>query len=244
MLFDTHAHLLEATPQEVAALHYPVLNVTTDSSQWSDAVELSKQSPMVACALGLHPWFVCEDSFPALVTLENYLQREKICALGEIGLDFQKQFSANKDLQLEVFESQLQLAQKYLLPVSIHVIKAHNEMLALIKEYPVSGVIHGLGASLPLVKSYIDLGFKVGVNGVVCRENANRYHAMLQNFDLRHFVLETDYPNIALPGQNNVSLNDINRVAETVASLKNSPLEEVLLQTGYNAQQIFRFSQD
>ncbi|MBO1923954.1 TatD family hydrolase [Thiomicrorhabdus sp. 6S3-12] len=244
MLFDTHAHLSEATPQEIAALHYPVLNVTTDPSQWNNAVELSKQFPMVGCALGLHPWFVSQDSFAALDILENYLQREKISALGEIGLDFQKQFSNNKTLQLELFECQLQLAQKYRLPVSIHVIKAHNEMLALLKEYRVGGVIHALGASLPLVESYINLGLKIGVNGVVCRINAHRYHAMLQNFDLSHFVLETDYPNIVLPGHTHVALNDLQEVAKMISSLKTLPVAEVLQQTSYNAQQIFRFSQE
>lgn len=241
MLFDSHAHLLEASVQEISSLHYPVLNVTTDVSQWSAAITLSKSYPNLLCALGLHPWFVTDGSFADIVLLENYLQREKVTAIGEIGLDFQKSYLANKNLQLEIFEWQLQLADRYNKPVSVHVVKAHNEMLALLKKYSIKGVIHGLGSSLRQVEQYLNLGLKVGVNGVLCRFNARRYHAMIESFDLSHFVLETDYPNITLPQKSVASLTDISSVASMIAELKGCSQQEVERLTGYNAQQVFNF---
>ncbi|MBO1927508.1 TatD family hydrolase [Thiomicrorhabdus sp. 6S2-11] len=241
MLFDTHAHLIEASQQELDSIDYPILNVTADSSQWYRAITIQKQNPFLLPALGIHPWFVSQESYADIDVLENFIERESIFAVGEIGLDFQKQFVKNKLLQLDIFECQLQLAERHQLPVSIHVIKAHSELLTLLKQYSVGGVIHGLGASLPLVEQYLGLGFKIGVNGVACRSNANRYHAMLNNFSLAHFVLETDYPNIYLPNRAQSSLSDIRHIAEMVAQIKNITAAEVIQQTSYNARSVFGF---
>ncbi|BBP46829.1 TatD family hydrolase [Thiosulfatimonas sediminis] len=242
MLFDTHAHLLEANQEQLAALTYPVLNVTSHLAQWQDAIRLSEQNPLIGCALGIHPWFVNETSFSDLTYLLQLLEWQEIAAIGEVGLDFQPAFQHTKERQLAIFESQLQLAVYFNKPVSIHVIKAHNEMLSLLKSYSVCGVIHGLGASLSLAKRYLDLDFKIGLNGVLCRQNARRYREMVAHFDLAHFVLETDYPNVVLPTEESADLADLFAIANCVAFIKNVSVTEVVEQTRYNAHSIFSFT--
>ncbi|MBF6059065.1 MULTISPECIES: TatD family hydrolase [Thiomicrorhabdus] len=243
MLFDTHAHLVEASTQELHSIDYPVLNVTTDVSQWQKALDLYSGNPYILPALGIHPWFVETASADDLQVLQGQLSSLTVYAVGEIGLDFTDKHKHNKDLQLSILEQQLDMAKTHQLPVSLHCQKAHNDMINLLKQYDLgkAGVLHGLGASREVISRYLDLGYSIGVNGVVCRENARRYHEMVSYFSLEHFVLETDYPNIHLPGEDAAHLCDLNKVAEQIAMLTGYSVEDVLKQTGYNARQIFGF---
>jgi len=103
--------------------------------------------------------------------------------------------------------------------------------------------VHGLGSSVEIAQQYIDLGFKFGVNGVMVRDNAKRYHELVRVFGVNYIVLETDYPNIVLPGLVNSELSDINSVAETVADLLNISIEDVITQTDYNSCELFKKNQ-
>lgn len=235
--FDSHAHLtsLSDLPE------YFCLNVTTCSSEWQKAISQHKTYPNILPSLGIHPWYV-NDVLPSdLVTLASLLATNNVFAVGEIGLDFTKQHIATKNLQLHFLEQQLFMAKSFQLPVSIHCVKAHNEMLNMLSSSNLgkAGVIHGLGASIELVQRYIDIGYKIGINGVTCRSNARRYHEMVKHFSLDYFVLETDYPNVMLPHHEIVSPDDIHSLASKVSELTGKSIEEVVEQTRYNAEQIF-----
>jgi len=235
LYFDTHAHLLDAP---MTLLNHPTLCVTTDSNQWLSALQYAQSCDYFLPAIGLHPWFVSVCSEQDIADLEQLIQAFPIAALGEIGLDFSLQYKMTRMMQLEVFEQQLELALNFRLPVSIHVVKAHNEMLSLLKQYPVKGVIHGLGSSLQIAHSYLSLGMKIGVNGILCRPNARRYQQMVQQLPLDSFVLETDFPNIHFPEQK-AALNDIEQVARRMACLTDKPLSEILDCTYNTASEIF-----
>lgn len=234
--FDTHAHLnnLKDYPK------YPCLNVTTIPSDWPTALDIHSSNSNILPALGIHPWFVNNTSADDITQLESLLATHKISAIGEVGLDFQSQYIGFKAKQIEVFEQMLDLASRYHLPISVHCVKAHNELLKILKSYKtVTGVIHGLGSSIEIVSQYVDLGYKIGVNGVLCKSNARRYHEMVQYFPLENFVLETDYPNILLPDSPFSSMDDIEVTAFKMAILTNTTKEAVLDKTFYNAKQLF-----
>ncbi len=235
--FDTHAHLNSLTDFP----DYFCLNVTTDRSQWHTAIDIHHSHINILPALGIHPWFVEQTQANDLELLAQLLASSDVFAVGEIGLDFGPQYKNTRSLQIACFEQQLSLAKTHQLPVSLHCTKAHNEMIHLLKSYDLGkrGVLHGLGASKEVVGRYIDLGYKIGINAVVCRANARRYHEMVSYFDIEHFVLETDYPNVLLPGQQRADLIDIRAVAVQVSQLKQMSVDDVLEQTYYNAQQIF-----
>ncbi|GAB6071199.1 TatD family hydrolase [Thiomicrorhabdus hydrogeniphila] len=240
-MFDTHCHLNSYYDNSTS---FPqsdnsYLAVSTQLNDWAPTLDFAVKHNGIYPALGIHPWFVNDSYHVDLLVLKSLLLKSKIAALGEIGLDFKDEFKNTKLIQLDCFEAQLQLAQHHNLPVSLHCIKAHNDMLSLLKSYNVTGVIHGLGSSVQIAQQYVDLGFKFGVNGVTVRDNANRYHELVRTFGLKHIVLETDYPNINLPGLVNCQLSDINNVAQKVSTLLNISIEDVIKQTDYNSFQLF-----
>lgn len=241
-MFDTHCHLNSYfnIPLDFPSSLDSYLAVSTQIDDWIATINFSSKHHNVFCALGIHPWFV-RDSFNVdLLILKSLLASHKISALGEIGLDFNKHYKQFKSLQIECFQQQLQLAETNRLPVSLHCVKAHNEMLSSLKKCHVTGVVHGLGTSIQIAQQYIDLGFKFGINGVAVRDNAKRYHQLIRYFGLENIVLETDYPNINLPGLVKPSLNDIYAVADMVASILSITVKDVIHQTDYNAEQLFK----
>lgn len=247
-MFDTHCHLnnffaTESFGTTSSCEHNKdpsyYLAVCTQRQEWASLIAFAKSHNKVLPALGIHPWFVTTDYESDLYYLSELLSQNSINAIGEIGLDFLPQYSANKLLQVDCFIQQLELAQQYSLPLSLHCSKAHNEMLAQLKHASLTGVMHGFSSSVQMAHQYIDIGFKLGVNGVVCRSNARRYHELVKSVGLENIVLETDYPNINLPGLVKPHLADITTVSKSVADLLDVSVADVIEQTDYNAQQIF-----
>lgn len=254
-MFDTHCHLSYLSPTadfpdcsshsqsaNLTLLSQPnhrFLCVAAQSSEWNAIISLAKSHNHVLPALGIHPWYVSQGYIEQLHLLEQLLSKERVYALGEIGLDLQARYLSNKALQIEAFEQQLALAGSHQLPVSLHLVKAHHIAPSILKSYQARGVIHGLGSSIEVVKTYIDLGFKFGVNAIACRSNAHRYHRMIDYFGLQHMVLETDFPNVALSGSNEAALADIEVVANFIAQRLAISIEEVIAFTDNNANLIF-----
>ena len=255
-MFDTHCHLdklfdpsnsINATNETTAnsiplvltdPTHY-FLSVSTSIFDWQSVLDISARFENVYAALGLHPWFVTKESLTTLDELLNLVYGNDIHAIGEIGLDFSNEYKVNSELQVEAFTKQLAIAQQTDLAVSMHIVKSHNEALEELKKVAVKGVVHGLGTSVEMAKNYVDLGLKIGVNGVVVRENAVRYHQLVKHFGLEHIVLETDYPNVKLPGLVTCQLEDINTIANTVATMLNTSIDDVIQSTDNNAKKLF-----
>ncbi|MEA1988255.1 MAG: TatD family hydrolase [Pseudomonadota bacterium] len=255
-MFDTHCHLdklfdpsksfnsvLKSTastiPLTINVSDHFYLTVSTSISDWQAVLDISSHFEQVYAALGLHPWFVTKESLTTLDKLYNLVRSNVVHAIGEIGLDFSNEYKDNAENQINAFTRQLALAKQSDLPVSMHLVKSHNQALQELKKIPVKGVVHGLGTSVEMAQHYVDLGLKIGVNGVVVRENAVRYHQLVKYFGLEHIVLETDYPNVKLPGLVTTNLSDINTIANTVATLLNSNTNDVIMSTDHNAKQIF-----
>jgi len=253
MIIDTHCHLdslLESSVDFLDSLsifqndhltpHFIAMSVSPDN--WSATLKLSLLYPNIHASLGIHPWYVTAQSRASLQSLEDLLNVECVVALGEIGLDFSATYQHSKLFQMDVLEAQLSLAEKFSKPISIHVVKAHNELYQSLRQRSMTGIIHGLGSSLEVAQNYVDCGFKIGVNGVLLRGNAHRYHALVRYFGTEHLVLETDYPNVKLPGVAKSNLHDSIRVAEQVATLLGLSFDDVLKTLNDNAEQIFQLS--
>ncbi|WP_373020778.1 TatD family hydrolase [Thiomicrorhabdus sp.] len=247
MIIDTHCHLTSLSSSALNEQLNPehlYLTMGTHVSDWPDVIHLSKTYSNVFSALGLHPWYVTEEYESELETLQQQLLESTPTAIGEIGLDFSPDHNATRKFQLDAFECQLKFALEYDLPVSLHVYKAHNETIELLKRYPVRGVVHSLGCSVQLARQYVDLGFKFGVNAILARDNARRYHELVREFGLECVVLETDSPNIRLPAVSETNLADILQVVNAVSEITGSTALEVVKRTEANANQIFHFLKD
>ncbi|EAR63031.1 TatD family hydrolase [Neptuniibacter caesariensis] len=195
-------------------------------------------------ALGLHPCFMDQHQPEDLDRLEKLIEKESVCAVGEIGLDL---FIPEADLhgQLFFFEKQLELAAKYNLPVLLHVRKAHDQVLKLLRRYRLDrgGAVHAFSGSLQQARQYIALGFKLGLGGTVTYERARRLRRIVDELDLSHFVLETDAPDMPLAPYRNEPNRParVKEVADVVASLKGITTEQVAVSTARQACTLFCF---
>ncbi|MDM3871461.1 TatD family hydrolase [Porticoccus sp. W117] len=202
--------------------------------------------PGIFAAVGLHPWWVAawsEQQTPQqLVTaLEKYLQHPKCVAVGECGLDGYLDIAIEQ--QLPWFEQQLKLACDAKLPVIIHVLKAHNRVIELLKKYrlPKGGVIHAFTGSAELGRRYWELGFYLGIGGTITYERARKTRDAVTQLPLQSLLLETDAPDMPLwghQGQSNSPLY-LPEIANCLAQLRGQSVEDIAAQTTANSQQLF-----
>ncbi len=254
MIIDSHCHLngfgcpsSSFLASDISLLSSDIeayfITMATISSEWQAQVKFSEVCKPVYCALGVHPWYIDSFCIEQLLYLETLALNPNVVAIGEVGLDFSPKYAGNKRLQLEVLEQQLEIAQRIKKPVSLHVRKAHNEMFALLSNVGVSGVVHGLGASQSVSAKYLDLGFKLGVNGVVTRTNARRYHELVTYAGLENLLLETDFPHVRLFGHECSRLSDIFGVVQKISELLDCSFEHVVQQTSLNALMLFNLNE-
>ncbi|WP_299075524.1 TatD family hydrolase [uncultured Paraglaciecola sp.] len=242
MLIDSHCHLdfscFDHDRSDVIkrcshlGVEIIVIPGTQDSS-WQKQIDLCDVYPQLRFALGLHPYFL-ENVKPAHLThLSTLLQRHqsKVLALGEIGLD--SHIDVDWQLQVQIFEQQLILANEHHLPIILHHRNSHNELIRLLKVHKFihGGIIHGFSGSLQTAKSYIDLGFKIGVGGTITYARATKTRHVIGQLPLDSLVLETDAPDMPLEGKQGQrnSPEYLPEVLETLLSLRSETKQQILL---------------
>ena len=200
---------------------------------------VDKYKNIYAC-VGYHPEVFNKIVDKDFEILEDVIKsNKKIVAIGEIGLDYYWD-KEHKDIQKEIFRKQLALAEKLNLPVVIHTRDAIEDTYQILKEYKVKGVMHCFSGSLEMAKKFIDLGFLIGIGGVVTFKNSKLYQ-VVENIDLSKIVLETDSPYMA-PEPKRGTINEsanIPFIAKRVAEIKNISIEEVMKITTLNASLLF-----
>lgn len=213
-LIDTHTHLdfemfdddraqVIARARNAGVERIVVLGV--HAANWQRVWQLACDEPSVHAALGLHPVFLEEHQDAHVQQLRDWLERlrgePKLCAVGEIGLDY---YIDNPDIerQQRLLEAQLALAADFSLPVLLHVRRAHAPMIATLKRYKLerSGVIHAFSGSWEEAREYLRLGFRLGLGAAGTWPQAQRMHRVLRQLPLEAIVLETDAPDIPPAG--------------------------------------------
>lgn len=192
-------------------------------------------------AIGIHPEHVDNYQEKDLEFIINNLNNKKIIAIGEIGLDYYYT-KDNKDKQIELFEKQLDIAEKYHLPVVVHSRDATLDTINILKKYNVKGVIHSFSGSLETAKEYIKMGFLLGVNGVITFKNSN-IKEIYKDIPLDNIILETDSPYLTPEpnrGKKNEPANIID-IAKYISQLKNVSLNELSKTTNNNLNNLFNF---
>ena len=126
--------------------------------------------------------------------LETLLAHPKVVAVGEIGLDYYYKDNAPKDVQMAIFEAQLQLAKKHDLPVIIHDREAHGDTMTLLRKYKPKGVVHCFSGSVEMAKEVVSLGMYIGLGGAVTFKNARHPVEVAASIPLASLILETDAP--------------------------------------------------
>ena len=252
MLFDTHAHmddrafdpdrqaLLAALPQKDIAL---LMNPGCSLESSRNAVKLANAYDYIYAAVGSHP--DAADEVNALV-LEEYRdlvrQNPKVKAIGEIGLDYHYE-DIPRDIQLKAFRMQMELARELDLPVIIHERDAHEDGMAVIREFPeVCGVFHCYSGSAEMARQLVDKGWYIGFTGVLTFKNARKAVETAAAIPLDRILLETDCPYMA-PTPFRGKRNDpgyLYRMAEQLAQIRDLPLEQIHAATVANGKRLYR----
>lgn len=164
--------------------------------------------------------------------------------LGESGLDFN--IASSKDIQLESLRIHLAVSAEKNLPVILHSVKAHAELIKAIKQFPgCRGVIHAFTGSYEIAAQYGQLGFALGVGGTITYERAKKTRDAIRRMPMTSLVLETDAPDMPLSGQqgHRNSPEYLPKIAQQLADLKSCSVSEIAEQTTKNSLQIFSIDQ-
>ena len=222
-----------------------VITIGIDLKSSKRAIELAQQHDMLFATVGVHPHDVdsiCDATYDQLTGLvEN--NKKHIVGLGEIGLDFFKNYS-DVASQRKHFKKQLQLAKELQLPVIIHDRDAHDDTLNILKEigpFPQGGVLHCFSGDLTFAKKILDLGFHISIPGIVTFKNAHELQDVAAHIPLDKMLLETDGPFLSpLPyrGKRNEP-SYIPHIAKKIAELRNIEMSEVAKLTTKNARELF-----
>lgn len=249
-IFDSHAHYDDEAfdPDRDAVLRSlaehgvrRVMNVGCDMESSRTGIVLGKQYDFLYSSVGVHPHSGQEIDDGSLAELARLSQAEKVCAIGEIGLDYHYDFCP-REIQLTAFERQLQLARELDLPVIIHSREAANDTLELLKKYRPKGIVHCFSGSLETAKEVLKLGMYIGFTGALTFKNARKAVEVVQYAPADRLLLETDCPYMApvpLRGQRCDSTMLPYTLAR-MAELKGLPPEEMARITWQNACDVYR----
>jgi TatD DNase family protein len=223
----------------VEKFYLPAIDHTTLDAMLS----LEKKFPGICISMiGLHPCSVKENCKEELKMVEDLLQKRRFAGIGEVGLDFYWDRSFDQN-QYDAFHQQIEYALHYNLPVIIHSRESMQQSIDVIKSHQngkLSGIFHCFSGDVESAKQIIDLGFFLGIGGVITYKKSN-LPEVLQHIDLQHLVLETDSPYLTpvpFRGKRNESSYLI-YVAQKLAEVKGVSVEEVAAITTANAQKIF-----
>jgi len=247
MFIDTHCHL-QLIPRDnrrtvlANANAAQVRQLVVPAYKYDDwlMLDILNSADGIAVAKGIHPWAVDESTPAILEALPAAL--DNCCAIGETGLDGHDE-RPSMSLQLEALERHIELAKQYDLPLILHAYKAHAELYAALKAAGVSkGVVHAFSGSRQQAMNYIDLGFKIGVGGVISYQRASKTRKAIASLPIDALLLETDSPSMPLSGYQGKPNQPAHtaKIAEILADLRNEPLGYIAEQTSLNARELFK----
>ncbi len=254
-IFDTHAHyddedfdadrdrLLSGFPKQNVRC---VVNIATDLPSSRRTVEMTRQYENLYGVIGIYPTSVAglerEAVFADLRELAGAC--EKVVAIGEIGLDYHYE-DTDKQLQQRWFAAQMELARELSLPIVIHSRDAAKDTIVQMKQShaeEIGGVIHCYSYTKESARDFLDMDFYFGIGGVLTFKNAKKLKEAVAYIPLDHIVLETDAPYLTpepFRGRRNESTY-LTYVAEVIAQIKQTSVDEVYDKTWENAHRLYR----
>jgi TatD DNase family protein len=249
-LIDSHCHLdddrFDERRQEVIA-QAAAVNVTrmvipaTTANRWEKVKQVCEGHDGLYPAYGLHPMFIEQHQVNHLRELDEWLEREQPVAVGECGIDFYDS-RVDEKWQLQLFREQLQLANNHRLPLIVHVRKAMDEVISLLrKQARFGGVVHSFSGSEQQAQQLHDIGFKLGIAATLSFERAQKLRRVVAAMPDDALLIESDAPD--QPGANHRGqLNEPGFIVEhlqTMAELRNCAVEDLATTLNQNAESLF-----
>ena len=255
MFIDTHSHLYaEQFDNDRDEVVKRAINNNV-SIMLLPAIDKSTQTSLINCAnnypkncfqmIGLHPTSIKENYREELDYLYEEIKNNKYIGIGETGLDYYWDKTFIKEQEIALRE-QIELALKHSLPIVLHSRKSLNEIFNILQDYKnsnLTGVFHCFPGNVIEAKKALDMGFYIGIGGVVTYKNSEMAE-VVKNISINNILLETDSPYLTpIPhrGKRNES-SYIKNIAENIAEIKNVSLTEVETITTTNAKQLFNIN--
>ena len=252
MLFDTHAHMddrafredrdeiLQGLAGKGVGL---VMNPGCSLESSRNAIALAEKYDFVYAAVGSHPDVADEVNETVLEEYRKLCKlSDKVKAIGEIGIDYHYE-DIPRNLQLKAFRMQMELAREVGLPVIVHEREAHEDGMAVVREFPdVTGVFHCYSGSAEMARQLVDKGWYIGFTGVLTFKNARKAIETAASLPIDRIVLETDCPYMA-PVPHRGKRNDpgyLCHMAEKLAEIRGLSLEEIHQITYENGKRLYR----
>lgn len=252
MLIDTHSHIYSTDfihdRDEIVQRAYSndvrkIILPNIDSSTVKNVLDMVDTYPHICFPLmGLHPTSVNHDYQEELQVVEYWLKKRKFYGIGEIGIDLYWETSFLEE-QTHAFRFQLNLAREYQLPVVIHVRDSFEQVYNVLleeKDKNLTGVFHSFSGTLEQAQLVIDLGFKIGVNGIITFKKSG-LDEVISKIDPSNLLLETDSPYLTpvpFRGKRNES-SYLVHIAQKIADLHQMTVGEIAKITTENARKLF-----
>lgn len=252
MIIDTHAHiyvqdfdtdrnemLQRAKDASVEKILMPAIDSETHHAMLH---EEKLNSGFCFSMMGVHPCSIKENYLDELKIARNFLEQRKFIAVGEIGLDFYWDKTFVKE-QIAAFNEQIDWAMHYDIPISIHSRDAMDECIQIVGEHQkgnLRGVFHCFSGNAEQATKAINLGFYLGIGGVVTFKNSG-LDKIITNVPMENILLETDAPYLApVPyrGKRNEPAY-LQNVIEKLSQIKNMSKEEIAEKATKNAERLF-----
>lgn len=252
MIFESHAHYddakfgadREATIKKAKNVGVGcIINAASSMESSRRSIELARHHDIIYSSVGVHPHDVQDMKEKDLEILLAMSAFEKVVAVGEIGLDYYYD-NVPKEIQKLWFREQVKLAVDLDMPMIIHSREASKDTYDLLFEsegHRVGGVIHCFSGSLETAKRYVDLGYYLGIGGVITFNNAKKLVEVVKAIPLEHLLVETDAPYLT-PTPHRGKRNDSSYLPEVIhkiAEIKGLTPEEVERVTWANGCRLF-----
>ncbi len=279
MIFDTHSHLSfkaydedrEEVIKRAQEKGVVCVDVGTKFETSKRAIELAKKNKGIYATMGLHPFHIKTDlikiktdkeegefqPFGEEFDYKKYkelagLAKEKLIAIGEIGLDYyykpktKTRLEDFKQKQKQIFLQQLDLARELDLPVILHCRMAHQDLIKIlgaqvaISFKEIKGVVHCFTGSIEEMQKYLNLGFYIGFNGIIFKLDLDQ---VIKECPLDKILVETDCPYLTPPAEGKDKRNEpifVKHVIQKIADVKSISFNEVAEQTTVNAKKLFK----
>lgn len=224
----------------------------TDVQESTDALQLCTTFPQhLVSTAGIHPHYAKDVSADYIEQLRKLASAPQVVAIGECGLDFNRNFSPPEQ-QLEVFEAQLRLAAELKMPVFLHERDAFDSQLELLRAYRqhlVGGVVHCFTGNLAQMKAYLELDLFIGVTGWLCdQKRGSALREAVTELPLSHVLVETDAPylmpkTLKSKSRQNEPAN-LPHIAAQLAQLMNVEMDLLQAHCLANSQRLFLLPED
>ncbi len=251
---DTHCHLEmdEFNPDSDEVIERAknvgieaIITIGSDLKGNKGALELSEKYESIYAAVGFHPHDAKDFTEEIYRKLKEWTAKEKVVAIGEIGLDYHYDNSP-REVQRAVFKRQLSLAKETGLPVVIHSREAKKDTLEIVKESGIDkGVFHCFSGDMDMAEKVMAMGFHISIAGPVTFKNAKKLVEIVKSIPDDYLLIETDAPYLApepFRGKRNEP-SYLVYITRTIAGLRGISMDDLARITTLNAKRLFRIGQ-